>query len=148
MNREQPKNESLVCFASIIVAMLALLIAYRVYTNDEKPAPNAQQQSDSSITIAIDSGDGQPLREVFIDIRDGMTVIDAMRRAKAAGSIEFAAQGRGEGSFVTQINGVANGGADGRNWLFDINGAEAQVGAGAIELKGGDRVLWRFGAYE
>jgi uncharacterized protein DUF4430 len=37
------------------------------------------------------------------------------------------------------------GGAQSRNWLFSVNDAESEVGAGAALLKPGDVILWRFG---
>ncbi len=148
MDSQQPKNVSLARFAALIVALLAVLVAYRFLDGGGQQEPGNAPVTGESVTIAIDRGDGEKLIETPVDWHEGMTVVDAMHQASAAGSFDFESQGRGEGALVTHIDGVANGGANGQNWIFDVNGEQAQVGVGAYQLKSGDRVLWRFAAYE
>ncbi len=45
------------------------------------------------------------------------------------------------GELVTAINGQDGGGT--KYWTFYVNGAEAQVGAGAYATKGDDKIEWK-----
>ena len=53
-------------------------------------------------------------------------------------------QTRFGGQFVQSIDGVAGGRRDGRpvDWFIYVNGILADQGAGAIDVRGGDRVWW------
>ncbi len=48
------------------------------------------------------------------------------------------------GDFVQSINGVQGGRSDGRpvDWFIYVNGILADHGAGAINVRGGDRIWW------
>lgn len=82
--------------------------------------------------------------EETVSIMTDDTVFDAMLRLRAAGAIAFTASGAGETAFIRSIGGVANEGAGGRNWTYDLNGACAALGAGAQLVADGDRIAWRF----
>jgi hypothetical protein len=47
------------------------------------------------------------------------------------------------GPYVDSVNGVA-GGANGKYWTFYVNGAQAQVGAGAYITHDTDNITWKF----
>lgn len=47
------------------------------------------------------------------------------------------------GEYVDSINDTA-GGTNGKYWTFYVNGAQAQVGAGAYVTKNGDSIEWKF----
>lgn len=46
------------------------------------------------------------------------------------------------GPFVESIGGLA-GGANGKYWLFYVNGAQAAVGADSYVTKAGDKIEWK-----
>ena len=50
------------------------------------------------------------------------------------------------GGFVQSINGVEGTSAGGRSldWFFYVNGIESSVGAGEVNVRGGDRVWWDY----
>jgi hypothetical protein len=54
-------------------------------------------------------------------------------------------KGSGQAAFLTSIDGVANQGADGKNWTFAVNGQSADRSFAVYELRPGDHVLWTFG---
>ena len=87
---------------------------------------------------------------IQIPWRPKLTVLDATHAAEAVDPAHWASSWRGEGemAFLTTLGGIENQGSAGRNWLFSVNGEQAQRGAGAIELKAGDRVLWEFAEYQ
>lgn len=89
-------------------------------------------------------------RQQSVPWRPGQTVLAA---TKLAGKIEpagWASRWRGGGAmaFLEELGGLENQGADGLNWQFEVNGEYATRGAGATELKQGDRVLWELAPYE
>jgi len=95
------------------------------------------------VSLAIDFGDGR--REVFEPIawRAGMTVLDVLREA-ARQDLRLSMRGTGSAAFLTEINGVENEGAAGRNWTYSVNGQYANCSFAVYELRPGDDVLWTF----
>ncbi len=80
-----------------------------------------------------------------------MTVLDALRAAeKRPHGVAFASRGAGETAFVTRLDDVDNqGGAAGaKNWTFRVNDRLQDASCGVVEVKAGDIILWKFGAYE
>lgn len=63
------------------------------------------------------------------------------------GDVKFESSGSGETAFVKAIDGVENEKAAGDNWTFKVNGKLGDRSSGVFELKPGDDVVWRFGAY-
>jgi len=47
------------------------------------------------------------------------------------------------GVFIESINGVKNG-TDGRYWQYWVNDKLGEVAADKKEIKGGDKIEWRF----
>lgn len=84
-----------------------------------------------------------PAVERRVPWSEGQTVADATRIAAVT-------RWRGEGAMAlfVEIDGVANQGADALNWQYEVNGRYATEGAGAVELRPGDRVLWKLAPYE
>lgn len=106
----------------------------------------ARQQSKPKIVrVVIDYGDGVEKHFTRIPWKEDLTVLDAMNAAKAwPHGIEFRYTGRGATAFLTQIDDVKNAGADGKNWLFRVNGKLAMKSFGVQALEAGDRVTWSF----
>lgn len=95
------------------------------------------------VLLAIDTGEGEPASGA-VAWQDGMSVLDALERAPLGwpGPIDY--RGAGANAFVTQIKGIANEGAGGRNWEYTVNGERGEVSAGVREVAAGDRILWKF----
>ena len=68
-----------------------------------------------------------------------MTVRDLLN---AAPGLSISQQGSGASAFLTKIDGVANEGAGGRNWMYSVNGQRADRSFAVYELQPGDHVLW------
>jgi hypothetical protein len=66
--------------------------------------------------------------------------LDALEAASAAGEFYYHVTVTGFGPYVDQIGRYPGTGSSG--WVFKVNGVSPPVGADAVTLKGGDRVLW------
>lgn len=136
----------------ILVALLVGVLAVR-FVNERLLAPTdvASPPDDPAglVTLTRQSPGAEPVA-ADVPWRPGDTVLDATRAAGLYAPDLWASQWRGEGemAFLTELGGVPNEGADGRNWLFSVNGELADRGAGAVELQANDRVLWSLDEYE
>ncbi|KKR70662.1 MAG: hypothetical protein UU13_C0002G0007 [Candidatus Nomurabacteria bacterium GW2011_GWB1_40_7] len=71
------------------------------------------------------------------------TVYDFMDKLRDEGKINFTEKTyAGMGKFIVSINGVKSNGAE--NWIYYVNGKEAQVGVSNYKIKAGDLVSWKY----
>jgi hypothetical protein len=102
-----------------------------------------------AVSMVVDSGDGQLRQFDSVPWHEGMTIEDLLGAARQLpDSPEFAKQGSGASAFLTRIGGLANEGAAGRNWTYQINDQGGDRSFAVYELQPGDRVLWKFGPQE
>jgi hypothetical protein len=109
-----------------------------------RPLPAAQSVAAGKVvTLTVDFGDGR--REQFPSIpwREGMTVLDVTRESPRENA-RLEIRGKGEGAFVDSIDGVANEGAEGRNWTYSVNGKVGDRSSAIYEVQPRDQVLWTF----
>jgi hypothetical protein len=103
----------------------------------------AAQRSDvgPQVHLMIDYGDGR--RRSFDGLRwsEGMTVGELLQSHPRVSTMQ---QGAGASAFLAQINGVANEGAGGRNWMYSVNGRRGDRSFAVYPLRPGDHVLWSF----
>lgn len=110
--------------------------------SDRRAAP---QPKPKLVRVVIDYGDGVEKHFTRIPWKQEMTVQDAMNAAKAwPHGIDFRYTGRGATAFLTQMDDLKNEGAEGKNWLFHVNGKLATKSFGVLRLEAGDRVTWTF----
>ena len=86
------------------------------------------------------------LRQINVEYAPGMTVLQAMLAARDRQELDFIHASSGETAFLDAIDGLANEGAGGSNWTYQVNGEPAHKSFGAYRLEAGDRVTWRFGS--
>jgi hypothetical protein len=110
-------------------------------------APAPAGESAEQVSLAIDFGDGQREQYFGIAWREGMYVRDLMLEAGRP-DLQLDVQGSGASAFLVAINGVANEGAEGKNWTYKVNGTRADRSFAVYELEPGDRVLWTFAAQQ
>jgi len=72
-------------------------------------------------------------------------VLDALESASLAGEFYYHVTVGGFGPYVDQIGRYPAGGSSG--WVFKVNGVSPPVGADAVVLKPGDRVLWYWATF-
>ena len=96
-----------------------------------------------SVKLSIDFGNGAQRIFERLPWQKDMTVADLMLAAQEfRPSIQFQVEGHDEMAFLNSLEGVANGGAKRRNWLYRVNGEHAHVSYAAYTLKAGDEVVW------
>ncbi len=96
-----------------------------------------------TVSLAIDFGDGEEKEYPAIGWRDGMTVRDVMlETVRENGRLEV--RGSGEAAFLAGLDGKANEGDGGRNWLYSVNGEAGDRSFAIRAVRPGDRVLWKF----
>jgi len=112
--------------------------------NGQSWTPTPRPTGDT-VSLAIEYGNGASKRFKALSWQRGMTVHELLIAAtEFRPPISAAVKGTGEMAFVTSIDGLENAGADGGNWIYQVNGEKATVGMGARKLEPGDDVLWKF----
>jgi hypothetical protein len=76
---------------------------------------------------------------------DVVNPLAALEAASVLGEFYYHVTTASFGSYVDQIGRYPAGGTSG--WVFKVNGASPPVGADAVELKAGDRVLWYWATF-
>ena len=111
--------------------------------NKNQPDSTAAATPAEKVSLTVDFGDGRRKNFDAIAWRDGMTVADMFNRGLDVATTQ---KGSGESAFITTIDGRANEGTAGRNWIYSVNGKIAECSCAIYRLQPGDRVLWEFGA--
>jgi hypothetical protein len=129
------------------LAVTSFLIGVLIYQFSRAPAqPPARTAplpgQSETVTLLFRLPDVEPTM-IKIPWSEGLTVAEATTQAVATQW-----QGEGEMALLTSLEGRPNEGASGLNWQFEVNGEYATRGAGAVELRPGDSVLWKLAPYE
>jgi hypothetical protein len=97
---------------------------------------DTQAGGGATLRVTRDFGH-RPLGEVRLDsVREGQTVMRMLRS-------EFDVTTRFGGRFVQSIDGLSGKGAAGQaDWIFWVNGLEADQGAAEWEVAPGDHIQW------
>lgn len=143
-----------IALAAVLALVLIGVAFTRLLSVSERPEPTsaaAASEAPSGERVALTRRlPGEADDRVEVPWRPGLTVVEATRLAGGVGGQPWRSAWRGAGdlAFLTELGGVANGGAAGRNWLFSVNGERSELGAGAVTLAEDDRVLWELAEYE
>jgi hypothetical protein len=120
-------------------------------STDKSPARLAlAQEGEPAVELVIDYGDGSEKRLKQIPFSQQMTVRGALDFAAAhPHGVTFKSTGTAESAMLTSIDDLSNeGGGDGRNWMYRVNGKLATKSFDAYTLTPGDVILWKFEKYE
>ena len=75
----------------------------------------------------------------------GTNALDALESASVAGEFYYHVTATSFGPYVDQVGRYVAGASSG--WVFKVNGVSPPVGADAVQLKDGDRVLWYWATF-
>ena len=75
----------------------------------------------------------------------GTNALDALESASVAGEFYYHVTATSFGPYVDQIGRYVAGASTG--WVFKVNGVSPPIGADAVQLKAGDRVLWYWATF-
>lgn len=135
--------------------LLVLVFAFCILTSEvghaqdaaKKPSAEASSKVSKTVALTIEFPGDVELHYKAIAFTDDMTVFDLISAAaKHSFPLRFKHTGSGEFAFLTEIDGVKNEGAAGKNWTYKVDGQRAKVGMGSMKLKEGNHVLWIFGS--
>ena len=95
-----------------------------------------------NVTVIIDSGGfGDSVYTCSVKLIEGFTVYNAL----GSTGLEINSRETQYGTYVTSINGLAEGSHGGESgWKYSVNGSEPNVACSKYVLKDGDVVKWKF----
>jgi hypothetical protein len=131
----------------LLAFVLAVILLSRFWpsqapSNAGNATEAVEDHAREHVSLSIDFGDGSTKDILDVAWSPGTTVADALSQVPA---LNVEKKGSGPGTLLTSIDGVANQGADGKNWTFSVNDQLADRSFAVYELHAGDRVLWTFG---
>jgi Domain of unknown function (DUF4430) len=125
-------RRSLRLLAALLVAALAPTVAAGCGFGE------GEEQAGAGAVLRVTRDFGhRPLGEVRLEsVREDQTVMRMLRS-------EFEVKTRFGGRFVQSIDGLEGEGGAGRvDWIYWVNGVEADMGAAEWEVQPGDRIQW------
>ncbi len=136
-----------------VILILAIGIARLSSPPEERPTREpggadwtpTSQPTGETVRLTIDFGNGA--RKVYdaLPWQPEMTVADLMESAREfRPGIEFAQRGSGASGFLTSLDGLANEGTSGRNWIYRVDQQHAHQSFCLEKIEPGRHVLWLF----
>ena len=137
--------------------LAAVLIGIVLWNNgkptDERAAPPERTATWSPspaatgdvVPLEIDFGNGA--RRVFdaLPYHAEMTVADVLEQARSfQPGISFKQEGEGATGFLTELEGLKNEGASGRNWQYEVAGSPGTMSFCLQTVAAGELVRWSF----
>lgn len=94
-----------------------------------------------SVSVTMPEGSDAPSEVVEVTVPQGATVYDALM----ATGWNVQTESGEYGTYVTSINGVANGSeGEASGWVFTVSDQQVMEGCDACKLNEGDSVQWSF----
>ena len=126
--------------------LILLLAASTLAACQSQEKVQAEQEASSSVSVSIDqvtisvTANGEKLSTAEAPFQEGDTLLEVMEDNFA---IETADSDYG--AFITSIEDYAQDDSQNLNWLFDVNGEMATVGASEYILEEDDQIDWYLG---
>ncbi len=103
------------------------------------------QPTGETVSLTINFGNGVKKEFEALPYRIEMTVVDLLAAARDfRPGITFTQVGTGESGFLRSLDGLANQGAEGRNWLYQVDGQHAHASFCLEKVGPGGHILWKF----
>ncbi|MCC7160150.1 DUF4430 domain-containing protein [Candidatus Nomurabacteria bacterium] len=145
------KNEQIIILSTI--SLLIFIIFIKIFfIFQEKPKENLPISDYPAEKTYTEEKKKANSNQVLIEINgikyktnyiDGMSVYDSMNQLKNEREINFVEKNYiGMGKFISEINSIKGNGI--KNWIYYVNGVEAQVGVSNYKIKNGDVISWRY----
>ena len=110
-----------------------------IFENQKTPSESTASNKPQTIKTVLEIN-GQRYED---EIASQKSVYDFMSKLRNEGKINFTEKNyTGMGKFIETINGVKGNG--GQNWIYYVNGKEAQVGVSNYKINPGDVVSWKY----
>lgn len=114
----------------------------KISGEENRPPPNiprisGEEKSRGQAILEINGNSYQ------YEIAEKTSVYDFMNKLRAERKINFTEKNyTGMGKFIVSINGVK--GDRNKNWIYYVNGKEANVGVSNYKIKSGDIISWKY----
>ncbi|OIN68525.1 hypothetical protein BLD48_01285 [Exiguobacterium sp. KRL4] len=123
----------------ILISGIVLLAGCADQSADQTAEPKTCER-EVEVSV-VDHANDKTLYEKDMCLNASETALDALEET----DLPVVKTGKGEMAYVTAVDGIREKSAGaGSGWVFGVNKKPGQVGAGAYELKDGDRLEWRF----
>ncbi|WP_346685575.1 DUF4430 domain-containing protein [Enteroscipio rubneri] len=113
-------------------------------SSNQTGADAASQQASMSVNVVVDTSavEGAPVSyDAPVTLDEGASAFDALQATGLSVNVTESSYG----SYVSAVEGLAAGDhGDMSGWMYEVNGAEAQVAASAYVLSKGDSVRWYY----
>ena len=97
------------------------------------------------VRLEIDFGNGARRQFDALPYKADMTVADVLVAARESQpGISFTQVGEGAGGFLTELEGLKNEGASGRNWRYEVAGTPGSQSFCLQKVAAGELVRWWF----
>jgi hypothetical protein len=127
-----------------IILVFAAIFALNSFTA-KAPATDAVLEASQMVQVSLSVQGLYDSKSV--SVADGGSVLDVLKTVNSSDS-SLALKTKeysGLGTLVESMGGMTNGG-DKKYWQYFVNGSMPQVGADKYQLKGGEKIEWKFEA--
>ncbi len=107
---------------------------------EERPEPVGVEEAKGEISLVIDDGENQKVYEM--ESREGLTVLGGLEAIAEREGLELEVEEYDFGRLVVGIEGKNN--SEKKAWIYLVNGASGEVGAGEKSVKAGDEIRWEY----
>ncbi|MDQ0195474.1 DUF4430 domain-containing protein [Paenibacillus wynnii] len=116
-------------------------------TSSPSAAPVGSTEKASTVTFSItgDSESGVILAPSVVEVKDGDSVMDLLKRITRKNKIQMEFKGIGPVAYVEGIDNLYeyDKGAE-SGWMYRVNGVFPNIGAAGYTVKSGDRIEWLY----
>ncbi len=130
----------------LAISMLSILLLVGCGNDESNVQTEAvPSASESTVSISIqketvtvnislqEDGELVPETSKELEIVEGSNLLDIMEKNYKIEETD---------GFINSIEGISQDEAEGKYWLFDVNGEAAPLGAADTILEAGDKVVW------
>lgn len=109
------------------------------------PDDSSEKKNTATISIAGDRATGVILAATVVEVQDGDSVMDILKRITRKQKIQMEFKGAGSFSYVEGINNLYehDKGAE-SGWMYRVNGEFPDEGAGSYNVYPGDLIEWMY----
>ena len=140
-----PALLTIVLIALIYGAGLFAPLADRQLSEPPKNWQPSVEPTGETVALKINFGNGASKVFAALPWRPELTVAEVLEAAQEfRPGIQFVQKGSGSSGFLVSLDGLANQGASGRNWIYQLDGQHATQSFCVQKIEPGMQILWTF----
>lgn len=120
-----------------VIAILLIIAGFAFFKNKTEKNISVPLKETGYATLKIEGGSTYDISGYI-----GKTALEATES-----QVSVVTKGDGENAFVTSINELSADPKKREFWEFDVNGSQAQVGAGSYVIQNHDQIEWKITNY-